>query len=269
MPAAVLEHGQVDHRRVVLQLPQTQPDPEDGPSGQQQRHADAERHGPVIADRPVGNDERAKAELERPAGRDQLPLGEAHDAGRGDARRAVDQKGEPEQQAVLDVDLDGKVQDHAAQHQQGQRLDQDGVAPAVRRQREQREREEAFEQKQDRQRLDGDDVETVRGVDHDREPERYPHRPEHDQRPPLAPEHPRADEKHRQSDHDRPFAALRRRHFPTLAAQRSRRRPRGPLAAGVGGTAGGFAAGQRAIRMTARSLPSRLARLGRARAAAA
>ena len=87
VPAAVLEHGQVDHRRVVLQLPQTQPDPEDGPSGQQQRHADAERHGLVIADRPVGNDERAKAELERAAGRDQLPLGEAHDAGRGDARR--------------------------------------------------------------------------------------------------------------------------------------------------------------------------------------
>ena len=34
--------------------------------------------------------------------------------------------------------------------------------------------------------------------------------------------------------------------FPPCAAQRSRRRPRGPLAAGVGGTAGGFAAGQRA-----------------------
>ena len=57
---------------------------------------------------------------------------------------------------------------------EGQRLDQDGVAPAVRRQREQREREEALEQKQDRQRLDGDDVEAVGGVDHDREPERYP-----------------------------------------------------------------------------------------------
>ena len=111
----------------------------------------------MVADRPVGNDERAKAELERATGGDQVPLGEAHEARGGDADAAVDQEGEPEQKAVLDVDLDGKVQDHAAQHEQGQRLDQDGVAAAVRRQGEQREREQALEQEQDRQRFDGHD----------------------------------------------------------------------------------------------------------------
>ena len=119
MPAAVLEHGQVDYRRVVGQLPQTEADSENGPSGQQQRHADTERHGPVIADRPVGKYECAKAELERAAGGDQVPLAEAYDARRGDAHATVDEEGEPKQQAVLDVRLDGKVQDHAAQHNEG------------------------------------------------------------------------------------------------------------------------------------------------------
>ena len=44
MPAAVFEDRQADHRRVVGQLPQAQAEPEDGPAGQQQRDADAERH---------------------------------------------------------------------------------------------------------------------------------------------------------------------------------------------------------------------------------
>jgi hypothetical protein len=82
-------------------------------------------------------------------------------------------------------------------YEQRERPEQDGMAPAARRQREERERDEAFEQEQDRKRFDRNHGHTIGGVGQDGDAERHPERAQESQRGPLAPERPGSEEKHR------------------------------------------------------------------------